>query len=198
MKSDKRPKIRPVPQVSIEDKVFTPIFGGAKRVPRTTAHRLVVLADLQRGSLKSLNKYLARHEGIPDPEVAVALRELISGHYPAAKFRIVVGEHPDAPKNKGGRPRTRNRHPTPTETEYADAFEALAPFGEDAALFAVAEEKQRKESTVLKAVKFVRAYRQREAQAAAEMARLQEVSRKLSERRKKALTYPKDPKDAAD
>lgn len=104
MKSDKRPKIRFVPQVSIEDKVFKSRVEVSKRAPRSTAHPLIVLADLQRGSLKSLDRYLAKHKGISDSEVALVLRALISGRYPSIKYRIEVTRHPDSPKNKGGGP----------------------------------------------------------------------------------------------
>jgi hypothetical protein len=72
----------------------------------------MVVRDLQDGSLRTLDAYLKRHGCIPDREVAVALRALLSGSASRSKYRLVVIDHPDAPKDVGGRPESSTGKPT--------------------------------------------------------------------------------------
>lgn len=108
MKSQKskRTRIRPVKRGSLLDKRFKPVVERSKRL-RPAIHPLIVLADLRNGCLVSLDRYLAQEGGIPDREVAVELRKLISGSRNRSRFRLLVVEHPDGPKNAGGAPSGR-------------------------------------------------------------------------------------------
>jgi hypothetical protein len=103
-----RKRTRPVEPGSLLDKRFEPFIESSKRL-LTKIHPLIVLADLRRGSLASLDKYIAQEGGIPDRHVAIELRKLISGSAQRSPFRLEIVEHPDGPKNTGGRPAS-DRH----------------------------------------------------------------------------------------
>jgi hypothetical protein len=81
--------------------------SGSKRVQLPAEHPLVVIYDLRRGCLSSLNLYLAKHGGIPDRGVALELRKLIGGSRYRTDYRLLVVEHPDKPVDQGGRPTAR-------------------------------------------------------------------------------------------
>lgn len=94
-----------------------------RRTIKLPAHPVVVCSDLRNGSLASLDAYLQRNKGIPDREVALELRKLISGSTKRTKFRIVVVDHPDASAALGGRPTSKRVEPTRSEVELAEAYE---------------------------------------------------------------------------
>lgn len=102
-------------------------FRNPSRLPRRLTklpeHPLVVCRDLQNGSLESLDAYLLKHGGIPDREVALELRKLIAGSSERISFRVVVVDHPDAPADIGGRPKSKHTDPTQYEVELAKAYE---------------------------------------------------------------------------
>lgn len=105
MTKPKRKQVRPVEQASITDKRFRRLVPTSVRIDlQKMVHPLVVLADLRNGSLASLTRYLAQEGGISDRAVAIELRKLISGSKYRSRYRLLVVEHPDRPKNKGGRP----------------------------------------------------------------------------------------------
>lgn len=120
MTDPKRMLLRPVPQTSILDKRFRPVLETTKRVRSTRVHPLVVLADMKRGSLKSLARYLEQENGIPDAMIARRLRAMITGDVCDSDFQIRVIDHPDLPKAKGGRPAGQSRTPTRVERAVAD------------------------------------------------------------------------------
>jgi hypothetical protein len=102
MKRPKREHLRPIKNAALADKKFTPALRVKKRINlKGVAHPLIVIADLRRGSIGSLDRYLYKTKGVIDRAVALELRKLISGSIERTKFRIIVVEHPDTPKDKG-------------------------------------------------------------------------------------------------
>ena len=171
MKSQKpeRKRFRPVEPGSLLDKRFKSVIERSKRL-RPKIHPLVVLADLRNGSLASLDRYLAQEGGIPDREVAVELRKLISGSRNRSLFRLLVIEHPDGQKNKGGTPAgkriTRVERYSKIATRYRQVYADVGKVW--LAKDLVAGEFDCSPSTVGRAIK-------EEAKAAAEVAALEEV-----------------------
>jgi hypothetical protein len=99
MKRPKREHLRPIKITSLADKKFTPVLSVKKRI--NLKYPRMVIADLRRGSIGSLDRYLYKTKGVIDRAVALELRKLISGTIKRTKFRIIVVEHPDTPKDKG-------------------------------------------------------------------------------------------------
>ena len=174
MKSQKpkRKRFRPVEQGSLIDKRFKPAIERSRRLS-LKIHPLVVLADLRKGSLTSLDRYLAQEGGIPDREVAVELRKLISGSRNRSQFRLLVIEHPDGQKNKGGAPAGKRTSQVERYNKIATRYRQVhADVGKVwRAKELVADEFGCSPSTVGRAIKEV-------AKAATEVAALEEV-RKL-------------------
>lgn len=106
MKSSPRQHLRPIKSNGLTDKKFKRLVETGKRVPKTV-HPWIVVADLRRGSLTSLDRYLAKHKGIPDHLVAVELRKLISGSAERTRYSLIAVEHPRAQKSVGGRPKKK-------------------------------------------------------------------------------------------
>lgn len=125
MKRPTRQHLRPMSQTGIMEKKFKRVVQPTKRAILKAAHPLVVIADLRRGSISSLDRYLARKKGIPDREVLLELRKLISGSIERTRYRLVVVEHPDMPKNIGGRPMNGAGTPSGREREIAARFETI-------------------------------------------------------------------------
>lgn len=127
VKRPDRKHLRPISKTGLGEKKFKPVITGLrKRIDlRKVAHPLIVVADLRRGSLASLDLYLAKHKGIPDHEVAVELRKLISGTRSRSRFRLVVVEHPDRPKDVGGRPRVSNDSLTAEQQRIVTRYQEL-------------------------------------------------------------------------
>ena len=105
----KRKKIREINNTIINDKKYNKVFQSVKRVNRNIVHPLVVIADLRKGNISSLNRYLQQQKGLPDRAVAIELRKLISGSMQRTQYRLIVVDHPDKPKDKGGRPHLKKR-----------------------------------------------------------------------------------------
>ncbi len=102
----KRRAIRALGRAFVMEKRFQPLFTASTRVTRGQVHAWIVLADLRNGSLASLDRYLAQQGGISDRAVAIELRKLIAGSQHRSPYRLMVIEHPDRIKSKGGRPRS--------------------------------------------------------------------------------------------
>lgn len=129
-------------------------------------HPLVVLTDLRNGSLDSLNAYLKRHRGIPDREVALELRKLLSGSSARTRFRLVVVDHPNVQPLNSGRPKSTDRVPTPQEVqrcaEYRSQLEAIGKM--EVACEQAASALQVSVWTIDRAVKKVEAFELQEQQ----------------------------------
>ena len=194
MKSDQRPKVRPVKQTSIADKVFAPVGLGRKQIALTRVHPLVVLADMRRGSLVSLERYLIQEGGISDPEIALELQRLIAGGRTGTKFKITVVENGTVAKRKGGRPRTAGRAPTTAELDLTARYEAVEEHGIAAALIEAAAGKC-STSQVRQVVKRVRKYRAEIAAAEAKVAARASSLKAGQERREQALQTLRDKKN---
>ncbi|MES2174623.1 MAG: hypothetical protein V4523_11835 [Pseudomonadota bacterium] len=124
MKRPSREHLRPVKNPGITEKRFKRLFRRTNQVGMV-AHASVVLADLRRGSLSSLDRYLAKNKGIPDRKIALELRKLISGTSARSHYRLVVVEHPGAPKDFGGRPPVDKTAPSDRDRQIASRYEEL-------------------------------------------------------------------------
>lgn len=100
--------IRPIPQNSVVDKHFRNAVDTQKRVRMKKSHPAIVVADLKKGSLTSLARYIRETGNIVDREVCQQLLKLIDGSYNHTSFRIVVARHPDEPPDVGGRPKSES------------------------------------------------------------------------------------------
>lgn len=103
MAGKKGKPVRPVNVVGILAKRFRRIVEPSKRVAMP-ARPAFVVRDLKRGSLDGLDQHLGENDGPLDRTIARELHKLISGSASEAKFRLVMIDHPDGPKHKGGRP----------------------------------------------------------------------------------------------
>lgn len=153
-----RQQVRPVEQTSILDKQFKRVLPVSKRMNKPKIHPVMVIADLRKGSLVSLDRYLAQEGGIPDRGVALELRKLISGSVCRTRFRVLVIDHPGKPKSVGGRPRKAGRRSSKKDREIALAYETALPqagkvYG---AVKYVADERKTSEASVRRALKAVR------------------------------------------
>lgn len=155
--------VRPITSPGISGKKFQPLVNG-RRIHTLPAHPLVVIGDLRAGSLGSLDAYLKKNRGIPDREVALELRKLLSGTSERSRFRLVLVDHPDIPADLGGRPQSKRDEPTRAELElYAAYLAQLDIIGKtkDARIQA-AQDKRRTEITVRRAIQKVEAALKRE------------------------------------
>lgn len=82
----------------------------------------LVMFDLRTGNLERFDEYLKLHQGIPDPDVAEELSQLISGPLSASRYRLIAIEHPDTPAKSG--PKARKLAPKPTD----DQLELVAEY----------------------------------------------------------------------
>ncbi|MEH6790948.1 hypothetical protein [Parasphingorhabdus sp.] len=130
MTKQKRIQVRPVQNPGMVRKIFRRVFQTAIRINPKLVHPLSVIADLRVGSLASLDLYLKQNKGIADREVALELRKLISGSRYRSKFRLIVIEHPDRPKSKGGRPLKKMQRPSEEKFKIAREFRAAKRPGE--------------------------------------------------------------------
>lgn len=130
VKRPDRKHLRPISKTGLSERQFKPVVTGLqKRVDlRNVVHPLVVTADLRRGSLASLERYLAKHKGIPDRAVALELRKLISGSPCRSKFRLIVVQHPNTPIDVGGRPRVSNAALSVKEQQIVARYKELLAF----------------------------------------------------------------------
>ena len=119
-----RQHVRPIKQIGLGGKKFRKTIETRKRVDHTKiVHPLVVIRDLRKGVVTSLGRYMTKHRGIPDRAVALELKKLISGSRERTPYRLIVVEHPDTPKDKGGRPPTNRGAPNNLELEVVRTFE---------------------------------------------------------------------------
>lgn len=148
--------IRPIKSAGVSGKKFRRLVG-TPRLKTVPAHPLVVIQDLRAGSLGSLDTYLKKNRGIPDREVALELRKLLSGTSARSRFRLVVVDHPDLPADRGGRPESKSSEPTRAERELYDAYiKQLDFFGKKKeARIATAKKQRRSEITVRRAIRKV-------------------------------------------
>lgn len=193
-KKPPRHHVRPVKAVGVLEKRFVSVIPTSRPLTPTRIHPCVVKMDLRKGSLSSLDRYLAQEGGIPDREIAIELRKLIKGSRARTAYRLIVVEHPDQPKDKGGRPRTGKRRPTRVELAVVQDLRALdGPGVRTAAVAAVADKYGIKPATVYKYEEKVRTFEeasrheveQQEATAAETAAFLERRQRYLDEVSKK-------------
>jgi len=184
--------IRPIISPGISGKKFQPLVQG-RRIQSPPAHPLVVIGDLRAGSLRSLDAYLKRHRGIPDSQVALELRKLLSGSPARTKFRLVVVDHPKAPKSKGGRPK-RSKAPNRKEQELVGQFRARVEFLEGRggrkrgiARELVAEEKGHSIDKVKRVIRRVEAWEARQNELNPRFEREKRAAHELLSRRELAL-----------
>ena len=147
---------RPITSAGVSGKQFRRQVSSP-RIGSIPAHPLVVIGDLRAGSLASLDAYLKKHRGIPDRELALELRKLLSGSSARSRFRLVVVDHPDLPADRGGRPESKSSDPTRVELDfYAKYLGQLDLIGKKKeARLQVAAEEGRSEITVRRAIKKV-------------------------------------------
>lgn len=126
MDKKSRIRVRPVTNVSVMDRISNR-YGRKNSVP---LHELVVLMDLEKGVLTSLDRYLAKHKGIPDRRIALALRKLISGSVQRTQYRLVVVQHPSLPKDRGGAPRKQRQSTAERHWPIVERFDALMAQGD--------------------------------------------------------------------
>lgn len=158
-----RQHVRPIKQIGLGQKKFRKIVENRKKVDRTKiVHPLVVIRDLQKGVVTSLGRYLTKHRGIPDRAVALELKKLISGSRERTPYRLIVVEHPDTPKDKGGRPPTTGRAPKQNERAVAQDFaeELKQSASVESAVVAVAKRHKISTASVYAYSKRVAAYEQ--------------------------------------
>jgi len=155
--------IRPIKSAGVSGKKFRRLVAKP-RLKKLPADRWVVTLDLRAGSLGSLDAYLKKNRGIPDREVALELRKLLSGTSKRCRFRLVVIDHPDLPPDNGGRPKSMSDAPTRVERElYAKYRQQLEIIGKTKeARLQTAENEGRSEIMVRRAIKKVEAALKRE------------------------------------
>jgi hypothetical protein len=166
-KSD-RTTVRPVPQISVTDKKFKKVVTPKRPVKLDEAHPFVVVADLKRGSLKSLAKYVRETGGVSDPEIANELLHLIDGTERETAYRILVVDHPDKIPAKGGRPKTRRPSMTTAETMLAERFDEILLIEKkhELALNALAAEAQVSPAKISRVLRKRKRCEQQDAEAA--------------------------------
>lgn len=161
-RTSKRKQVRPVERMSIADKRFKRVAPTHLRIgSEKIVHPQVVIADLRRGSLASLDRYVAQKKGIPDRRIALELRKLISGSPCRSPFRLLVIEHPDN-NNEGGHPRSPRESTLEKYRSIVDFYEqTLADVGQKKYLARERATAKFKcsESTVKKAIDAVRQMR---------------------------------------
>lgn len=174
MPKSNRTTVRPVPPRSILDKKFKKVIPVAKRVKLRKSHPYVVLEDLKRGSLTSLAEYMRETGGIADPEISLALLNLIDGTIDETAFRILVIDHPDKSSEKGGRPKTRGISMSETEVALALRFDEALKIEKkhDLALTVVSSGSGVSRSTVSRALRKRETIKQQMDEEAARQLRL--------------------------
>ncbi|MBU0657842.1 MAG: hypothetical protein KKB67_09015 [Alphaproteobacteria bacterium] len=182
MKLPPRKNLRPVKNSRVFEKKFNRLVETNKRVPKIVTAPIVV-AELKRGSLDSLDIYLQANGGISDRLVALELRKLISGSVERSRYRLIVIEHPDAPKQIGGRPKNEKEAPSDRDWEIAARYEALLE-AEGKAYLAkelVAQEFGLSQPTVVRAIRKVDRARKAAIELADENERRADVIRRRDE-----------------
>ncbi len=178
MKLPPRQHLRPLNNNGAQGKKFKRRVEPQKRVTKID-DALLVVNDLRRGSLASLDSYIAKNRGIPDHMVAFELRKLISGSPERTQYRLAVIQHPGAPKHAGGRPRNDGAVPSDRDQEIAARYEALLTIEGKAyrAKELTAEEFSLSPATVLRAIRKVAHARAKAAACAEEEEKRAEIMR---------------------
>lgn len=185
MDSGRRLQVRPIQKLSSARKKFERVFSKRKRISIPPGHPGIVVRDLRRGCLESLEIYLGQERVMWDREVALELRQLIVGRPSRSHYRLLVVEHPDRPKSKGGRP-SQNGRPSDLAFRVAEEFQvAKRPGQVEAAAQLIAETHGIKASTVYTYARMVAEFQREEA--AKEIARLRSREASL-QRREEALS----------
>lgn len=137
-----------------------PLDEGAPPVSADLAHPMIVIHDLRAGSLASLDLYLKQNGSIPDREVALELRKLLTGTSKRSRFRIIAIEHPDGPPPKRGRPRKVGGKPSGKQITLASALQERIRIERkvDMAAAAVAADHKVSVATVHRAARAVSRY----------------------------------------
>lgn len=174
---------RPVIAVSLREVPFKRVIQTKKRINRVPAHPLVVINDLRRGCLDSLAIYLKEQQGIPDREVAHEVRKLLNGSSRQTPFRVVVIDHPDAPPDLGGRPKSKSHYPTRRDFELTEVYrEQFDKIGKVVlAREQAAEKKTVSPRTIQRAVRKVEAHEASESERKALAERRAAALAKLAE-----------------
>lgn len=190
MKPPKR-QVRAISVPSVADKRFKKLGEFSKTIDLDgmSVHPLLVIADLHKGCLKTLHRYLEQESGIPDAGVARALQKLIAGSPKETHFQLVVIEHPDRPKAKGGRPSKTKPTLTQKQFEIVHSLELLQMQGvlTEAAVAEVAEKRGIGISTVYSHLQSVKAYRKWQEADEARIEQDKIHGEKMMERRNMAL-----------
>ncbi|BDI59535.1 hypothetical protein [Qipengyuania nanhaisediminis] len=166
----KRKQLRSVRRSSVLSKQFKRDHDFDKKIQLTRMHPIVVQRDLQDGNLDSLVKYIIQKKGIPDLAIAYQLLMLIAGGATDSRYRLVVVEHPDLPKNVGGAP-SRNGRPRDLAFEVVEELRSQTQAGDDelrvssvAEKFKISSDKVEKyEQAVTKYEKSLRSKEERQA-----------------------------------
>jgi hypothetical protein len=191
MTQSKRKQVKPVEQSSIADKRFKRTVIASNQVTSPKVHPLIVMTDLRKGSLASLSRYLAQEGGIPDRAVAIELRKLISGSVCRSRFRLMVVGHPDSPNNQGGRRSEPEEHSVAVRRQMVAKYEEALPLERGKKHLArarVATKFDCSDTTVKRAIRFVRDARLlEEANARREELKRKKAS-KVMQRRDAALS----------
>lgn len=120
----KRMSVKPVPQIGVMDKRFKPVVDVPKKIDRSKlrAHPVIVIADLKKGVVTSLVKYIVEEQKIDDLEILLWLVFLLAGPPEKTKYRLLPVEHPELASKRGRKP---NPKPGLTEREagYVEAYD---------------------------------------------------------------------------
>ncbi len=158
MDKKSRVRVRPIANVGVMDKKFNRL-GRKTLIP---LHELTAIMDLEKGVLSSLDRYLAKHKGIPDRRVALALRKLISGSVQRTQYRLAVIQHPDLPPEPDGAPSKRRPSTAERHRPIVERVEALMAQGDKKgiAIETVMSEFEVSERTVQRALRTAEERRQ--------------------------------------
>ena len=188
MKRSKCEYVRQVKNAPFPGKQFRRVIQVEKRIDlKKLVHPCIVTEDLRRGAISSLDRYLWKTKGVMDRAVALELRKLISGTIQRTKFRLMVVEHPDTPKYKGGRPKAHMPKPSAKAFAVADDLAVLRKPGQvDSAVTEIAEKHGVKQSTVYKYAASVDQFRAAEDAANAQKQRSESLRHEIQMRREAA------------
>lgn len=183
--SSKRKHIKEIKNPEITNKKFKKDFKTEKRVNHKIVHPLVVISDLRRGNISSLDRYIQQQKGLPDREVAIELRKLISGSIRRTQYRLIIVDHPDKPKDNGGRPHVKSG-PSDNDRTIVDLYTQYLNTEGKAyrAKAMVADTLHISVSTVARAIRKV----ERAKDDHAQKARIQDEREKYNSRRKIAIS----------
>lgn len=119
-----------------------------------------------------------------DRAVALELRKLILGTIQRTKFRLIEVEHPNTPKDKGGRPKAHMPKPSAKAFAVADDLAVLRKPGQvDLAVTEIAEKHGIKHSTVYKYAASVDQFRAAEDAANAQKQQRESLRHEVQMRR---------------